>query len=536
MNPDWANVASSAAPSAPPATYSNIPEALAVPTADLQGALGGTNQAADRRDPYTGFLSQQHRTIPRGIKEEFIRAADDFPVRYWVVDNSGSMTTSDGHELITSRVGSKSYEGFNPCSRWKELSSSLNWIGTLAIDITAHTEFHLLNPSNGVQEVVLGAYGTPPAIQRQELDRLVASSPTGRTPICTTIRNIISKIQPQAAELRATGKRAVVVIATDGVSTDGDLAQALRPLEQLPVWVVVRLCTDDDSVVEYWNGIDEEVELDMDVLDDVKGEAVEVNSVNPWMVYGPALHRLREWGSSNKLFDLLDEARFNAQQAQEMVALVFGRDAAADLPAPAFDMRGFIRGVDALQQFQSDYTRAGAQQQAGGGQAGAGGRPLQHSGWMTKRGHIRQNWLARWFTVNGTIVEYAATPGQAIRGTLDMRQCQVVRPSTDPAKQPFEMEVVMPGRTYLFRSQNDSEFRNWMRMLTAAQAGGVAPAAEGGAAQPPPPPPGTPGTAGGGTTWDPITEKEALWFSPQKLRKLKGGSIPPEPDGLCCIS
>jgi hypothetical protein len=493
-----------------------------------------TNHAADNRNPYNGFLSQQHRPVPKGIQDEFIRAAEDFPVRYWIVDNSGSMTTSDGHELVVSRVGSKTYEGFSPCSRWKELASSLKWIGSLAIDIDAHTEFHLLNPAGGVQEVVLGAYGTPPAVQQQELDKLVSSSPTGRTPICSRIGHIVNKIAPQAAQLRAAGKRAVVVIATDGVSTDGDLAQALRPLEQLPVWVVVRLCTDDDSVVEYWNGIDEEVELEMDVLDDVKGEAAEVHAVNPWLVYGPSLHRLREWGSANKLFDLLDESRFNAQQAHEMVALVFGKDSAAELPAPAFDMPGFIRGVDSLQQFQADYARAGA----AGGQ---GGGKVVHNGWMTKRGHIRQNWLARWFTVNGTTVQYAATPGSAIRGTLDMRQCEVVRASTDPARHAFEMEVVMPGRTYLFRTQSDSEYRTWIQMLAAAQAGGTTAAAGAVGALPPAPPGGAGGggaggggASGGGMTWDPLTEKVVMWFSPQQLRKLKGGSVPPPSE--CCIS
>ena len=40
----------------------------------------------------------------------------------------------------------------------------------------------------------------------------------------------------------------------------------MRPLEKLPVWVVIRLCTDDEPTVSYWNSIDEKLELDIDVL------------------------------------------------------------------------------------------------------------------------------------------------------------------------------------------------------------------------------------------------------------------------------
>ena len=66
-------------------------------------------------------------------------------------------------------------------------------------------------------------------------------------------------------------KSLLSVIATDGESTYGNLADAMKPLEELPVWVVIRLCTDEDSVVEYWNNIDSQLELDMDVLDDLNG-------------------------------------------------------------------------------------------------------------------------------------------------------------------------------------------------------------------------------------------------------------------------
>ncbi len=39
-------------------------------------------------------------------------------------------------------------------------------------------------------------------------------------------------------ELRANKQQACVVIATDGEATDGDIADAMKPLQDLPVWVV----------------------------------------------------------------------------------------------------------------------------------------------------------------------------------------------------------------------------------------------------------------------------------------------------------
>ena len=62
----------------------------------------------------------------------------------------------------------------------------------------------------------------------------------------------------------------------------------------------MRLDEDDERIVDYWNNIDSELELEMDVLDDLLGEASEVMSVNPWLTYGEPLHRLREFGITVK--------------------------------------------------------------------------------------------------------------------------------------------------------------------------------------------------------------------------------------------
>eukprot|EP00615_Pteridomonas_danica_P003391 CAMPEP_0114367110 /NCGR_PEP_ID=MMETSP0101-20121206/29832_1 /TAXON_ID=38822 ORGANISM="Pteridomonas danica, Strain PT" /NCGR_SAMPLE_ID=MMETSP0101 /ASSEMBLY_ACC=CAM_ASM_000211 /LENGTH=93 /DNA_ID=CAMNT_0001516611 /DNA_START=581 /DNA_END=858 /DNA_ORIENTATION=+ len=68
-------------------------------------------------------------------------------------------------------------------------------------------------------------------------------------------------------------------------ATDGefkDIKEALGQLGSLPCDVVIRLCTDEIKVLNYWNAIDQDLEfLTLDVLDDTAGEGVEVRQLNP---------------------------------------------------------------------------------------------------------------------------------------------------------------------------------------------------------------------------------------------------------------
>ena len=138
------------------------------------------------------------------------------------------------------------------------------------------------------------------------------------TPLCYHINDIVMKIRAQEAHLRQNGQVACIVIATDGESSDGDVARAMAPLKQLPVHVVLRLCTSEERIVEYWNKVDQELELNMDVLDDLFSEAKSVNEKNSWLTYGEPLHRMREFGVSTKELDLLDESKLTKEQMVNM--------------------------------------------------------------------------------------------------------------------------------------------------------------------------------------------------------------------------
>jgi hypothetical protein len=65
--------------------------------------------------------------------------------------------------------------------------------------------------------------------------------------------------------------------------------------------------TDDVKVVDYWNNIDKQLELEMDVLDDLHQDASQVHTHNGWLSYGDELHRLVSQYSCLDL-DIIDMA------------------------------------------------------------------------------------------------------------------------------------------------------------------------------------------------------------------------------------
>jgi len=113
-----------------------------------------------------------------------------------------------------------------------------------------------------------------------------------------------------APELQQKGRKLMLVLVTDGVPNGSRHAfvESIRMLaREYPVHIVVRLCTNDSSVAEFFNQVDQEVELSLDIVDDFQNEAKNVHYYNPWLTYSHILHTIREAGTLSKLLDLIDE-------------------------------------------------------------------------------------------------------------------------------------------------------------------------------------------------------------------------------------
>jgi hypothetical protein len=189
--------------------------------------------------------------------------------------------------------------------------------------------------------------------QAQKIIR--AARPGGCTPLTNHILDIHREVRDIAPSLSATGQRVVICIATDGLPTDErgyggnvhqkEFVEALRLLEGLPVWVVIRLCTDEVKVVDFYNELDASLELSIEVLDDFSGEAEEVYECNAWLNYALPLHRMREMGYHDRVFDMLDERLLTKSELRDFCSLLFGEENFDGVPDPSLDWNGFVQNI-----------------------------------------------------------------------------------------------------------------------------------------------------------------------------------------------
>ncbi len=197
-----------------------------------------------------------------GLATSLNELQNNFPVRIWVVDvdvdNSGSMYN-------------------NRCSKSKEIQEAVEYHVQISAPIKAPTVFQLLNDpaavSAGSQEfdVPVATKGEDIDITMNSLDSDVSSNtmnmnmsrprtrPSHCTPLAQHIAEIHAAILAMEDSLRSEGKQAVVVLATDGLPTNEfgksdaytrDLfVKSLQKLEGLPVWLLIRISTDEEEAV-----------------------------------------------------------------------------------------------------------------------------------------------------------------------------------------------------------------------------------------------------------------------------------------------
>jgi hypothetical protein len=349
---------------------------------------------------------------PSGLATELGATRSLFSTRFWVIDNSGSMLANDGHTIR----GTSSVR----CTRWSELQETVMYHAELSAVLQATTHFRMLNDPG----VRVGPQGFSIAEDKarsareeiQSVKKIMQSTkPFGATPLTDHLIGISDRISEMASAMRHAGLQAVVVIATDGLPTshEGETSDeindafinALSRLQTLPgthmfppkicsyliphsahpatpsVWIVVRLCTDEQTVVDFYNALDSVLELPLEVLDDHLNEAKECRRHNSWLNYALPLHRCkfcdkslrsiqrqlscdsyiayfctwqqgREIGYQHRIFDLLDERPLNKDEVKEFCCVLLGAEYFRNCPDVHTDWNAFLKllGIALKQQ------------------------------------------------------------------------------------------------------------------------------------------------------------------------------------------
>jgi len=295
-----------------------------------------------------------------------INISSSYPIRIWIIDNSGSMQTRDAHHT---RGHCQRGLTMVDCTRWEEVQDCVYFQADIAGILGLRSEFTMINdlgnnlgPSKFSIRGFNGNIQHPNDISQdvQTAKSIMARAyPTGATPLTQHILQIQRIIAPMAQELKRTGKLATVILITDGLPSDAygnegtiitqKFIQALKTLENLPVWLVIRLCTDDDSVVDFYNNLDAHLNnLDIDVVDDYYGEAIEVFLRNPWLNYALPLHRFREIGFRVDIFDAIDERPLTLNEIGQLCSLLFSghtQGGLVSLPDPNVNLVAFLNAV-----------------------------------------------------------------------------------------------------------------------------------------------------------------------------------------------
>jgi hypothetical protein len=151
---------------------------------------------------------------------------------------------------------------------------------------------------------------------------LLSEAPRADSPICKAVNEVVTKMRAMEAGLRESGKKALLVILTDGASSDGDVVAALKPLEGMPVQIIIRVSTDDNVVIEYWNNVNTSIDINVLMLDEIEHEGVQIEEVNSWLTYGPALHRAREYGAALSFLDNVDYCQLSQEDIKSTVQML----------------------------------------------------------------------------------------------------------------------------------------------------------------------------------------------------------------------
>ena len=219
--------------------------------------------------------------LPSGILSSVLECTNSCNSTLWLLDSSSSMKVCDGRVVCSDGMTS-----IDEVSRWHELRDCIAFHSYMASKCWIRSHFWLLNDDDRSTTRKFHLCCGSPNDVANEISCLNAALKQSKLsndqcPLTDQLHELVKKISNVAHTLVSNGETVTVVICTQGVPTNEEggtsrdiqrsFWSAMKKLSKLPVKIVVRLCTGDESFCDVYNMMDARVK-NMDVLDDYWGE------------------------------------------------------------------------------------------------------------------------------------------------------------------------------------------------------------------------------------------------------------------------
>ena len=260
------------------------------------------------------------------------------------------MNAADGHRVVQNSEHKISNVS---CTRWEEVTSTLLWHASFSAMMKAPTAIRLVHAPSLDQPQQVGIALSDQVDEKSEiasLSEILQQTPSGSGGgQLSHLREMITSCLQVPMELLKSKSMAIVYV-TDRLPVDEDgregdhvtqaFLETLNLLQGSPVWVVVRLSTDEQRVVDFYNDLDVKMELvsvemsggmtpgqiHLDVLDDYVSEAGAVHEHNAWLNYAYPLHLCRESVVKYPIFDALNDRPLSHDELVDFMTLLFDRN------------------------------------------------------------------------------------------------------------------------------------------------------------------------------------------------------------------
>ena len=280
----------------------------------------------------------------------------------YIIDNSGSMEYySDGKVFSADSCSSSAtITKQRGVLRWTEAVSKVLQIAEYNLSRKMCAAYYLLNPRRGGMQwaentdfIVIDPNQDSKEEAASKLKLLTLrilsdGNIRGDTPL-----DVITRYFGRNLSSFTLQKPVCFNIITDGEPNDKRaFEQELVYLaNHFHIFLTINLCTDNDGIVAYYNGLDTKIGRELsglDVVDDLEAEQREViNAGNSFFVYSHRMHVCRMAGCFSIVADLMDEGSLSLYHSCKLVDEVCGIQRRSGRDIPTFkDRENYIKFVE----------------------------------------------------------------------------------------------------------------------------------------------------------------------------------------------